>query len=308
MNHAPKLTSERLESIEKAMGEGGSSVTDVSWNEYSSTFDSYVVEGSQGAAFVKFGMSYTDSNTGHRRGLGNELGFYEAFAPPVSSLPCLVASGLTSDGEEFLILEYVEGYRLEHDTRSDRLERAIVGLVELHDALAAEKAPPIASNLFQRPYFEAWAERVGTTARTWAHDNTWIPRVAPPVSRALARAAEQSDAVVHGELFANNVIIQAGGHPRFVDWDAWGRGPRVLDLAALTLGWPDAPTEWCLATYRGACANPAAIGSATDLHAARLFYGLLALRHRQGQVVDSGEPWLQDLRLSWSALEAQGLP
>jgi Phosphotransferase enzyme family len=60
-----------------------------------------------------------------------------------------------------------------------------------------------------------------------------------------ARLARLPQTIIHGELYASNVVIQrdAGGGVRVrpVDWETAGAGPGVLDLAALTAGsWSDA--------------------------------------------------------------------
>ncbi len=299
------LTEERRKSIEQAMHQAGAlPIIDVSWNEYSSTFESFVVDSKQRTVFVKFGISYTDPATGHHRGPARELGFHEHFAPSASYTPRLIASGVTDVGEEFVIFEYLKGVRLDHNSRSDVLERAIVALAQLHDALGSVEPPIETSNLFDRDHFEVWIGRIELMAPTWAHEHAWTLEARTGLRHVLARAAPGG--IIHGELFANNVIIDSAGYPRFVDWDAWGRGPRALDLAALTLGWPKAPADWCLATYRSACASPAVIGPVTDLHAARVFYGLATLWnwHRRGLTADSAESWLQDAHSSWLALES----
>jgi thiamine kinase-like enzyme len=46
--------------------------------------------------------------------------------------------------------------------------------------------------------------------------------------------------VIHGELYPANVLVR-GDDVRFVDWESAGRGPAVVDIAAVTTGW-DEPT------------------------------------------------------------------
>lgn len=60
-------------------------------------------------------------------------------------------------------------------------------------------------------------------------------------ARAVAALGAGPRTVVHGELFPSNVLLRDTGGPCVVDWETAGEGAGVLDLAALTLGWPPAP-------------------------------------------------------------------
>jgi hypothetical protein len=54
---------------------------------------------------------------------------------------------------------------------------------------------------------------------------------------AIARLAALPRTVVHGELYASNVLIGRGDRVAAVDWEMAGAGPGVIDLAALVTGW-----------------------------------------------------------------------
>jgi hypothetical protein len=61
--------------------------------------------------------------------------------------------------------------------------------------------------------------------------------------RAVVALAATPRTVVHGELFPSNVLLRRAGGPCVVDWETAGEGAGLLDLAALTLGWPPAQAD-----------------------------------------------------------------
>jgi len=91
--------------------------------------------------------------------------------------------------------------------------------------------------------------------------------------RVAERLARLPVVPIHGEFYASNVLVQrdAGGlRIRPVDWETFGIGPGVLDLAALTAGsWDAAARSRIERAYSEAC--PAELRpTATDLDDARL--------------------------------------
>jgi thiamine kinase-like enzyme len=105
--------------------------------------------------------------------------------------------------------------------------------------------------------------------------------------------------IIHGELYASNVVIQqAGGGVRVrpVDWEMAGTGPGVLDLAALTAGsWTDDERARIEEAYCEALPVELRPG-ADDLEYARL---LLA-----AQWLGWSDGWLppQEHRQDWAAV------
>lgn len=69
--------------------------------------------------------------------------------------------------------------------------------------------------------------------------------------RAVAALAATPRTVVHGELFPSNVLLRGAGGPCVVDWETAGEGAGLLDLAALTLGWPPAQVAQIAQAYGG---------------------------------------------------------
>jgi thiamine kinase-like enzyme len=71
----------------------------------------------------------------------------------------------------------------------------------------------------------------------------------------IDRLASLPRTLVHGELYASNVLL-AGDRVCVVDWELAGVGPGVLDLAALTAGLADDDASVLAETYRLAREEP----------------------------------------------------
>jgi thiamine kinase-like enzyme len=86
----------------------------------------------------------------------------------------------------------------------------------------------------------------------------------------IDRLARLPTTLVHGELYASNVML-ADDRVCVVDWELAGVGPGVLDLAALTLGLADNEAAALVETYRLARDEPlAATTLGFELDCARL--------------------------------------
>ena len=94
--------------------------------------------------------------------------------------------------------------------------------------------------------------------------------------RAAERLSRSAPVVIHGDLYAANVLVraQAGRVEVYpVDWELAGRGPAVLDVAALTAGrWPAAARQAMARAYFDAAGRPGGSWEewSADLDAARL--------------------------------------
>jgi thiamine kinase-like enzyme len=90
----------------------------------------------------------------------------------------------------------------------------------------------------------------------------------------VERLASLPTTLVHGELYASNVIV-GEGRVCPVDWELAGIGPGVLDVAALTTGWPDSERSMLADEYRRALVRPPdADRFAADLDCASLHLAL----------------------------------
>lgn len=70
-----------------------------------------------------------------------------------------------------------------------------------------------------------------------------LARIASRYDVVVERLASVPPTFVHGELYPSNVLVDDSGpgvRPSAIDWEMAGVGPALLDLAALTSGWPEA--------------------------------------------------------------------
>jgi aminoglycoside phosphotransferase (APT) family kinase protein len=79
----------------------------------------------------------------------------------------------------------------------------------------------------------------------------------PAYRLAATRLAALPRTLVHGDLYASNVLV-ADGRVCALDWELAGTGPGVLDVAALTMGWPEEERLALAESYRLALASPPA--------------------------------------------------
>ncbi|HSR68212.1 MAG TPA: phosphotransferase [Acidobacteriota bacterium] len=85
---------------------------------------------------------------------------------------------------------------------------------------------------YDAAWFERWAERAG---RFLEGESAAFESARAGFSKRVEEIESYPQGLVHGELYASNVLAE---DRRIVpiDWEMAGRGPRWLDLAALTSG------------------------------------------------------------------------
>jgi len=99
-------------------------------------------------------------------------------------------------------------------------------------------------------------------------------RLAPAARGFAKHVAERLAALparlIHGDFYPANILVDAEGQIRVVDWETCGVGPAVLDLAALVSGsWGEAERRAIVDAYLAAC-PPALRPTQDDLLRARL--------------------------------------
>jgi aminoglycoside phosphotransferase (APT) family kinase protein len=154
-----------------------------------------------------------------------------------------VADPLT--GRFWLLLDLIEGEPLWQVGDRRVWEQTARWLAELHRA-----APPAARVLLR--YDEAWLR--GWLARAVALAPAGsLDHVARGFDRVLTRLTAWPHALVHGEFYPSNVLVERRGNAmrlRVIDWEMAGVGPGLLDLAALTLGgWGEGEREHLAGVY-----------------------------------------------------------
>jgi hypothetical protein len=153
-----------------------------------------------------------------------ELDVYRSVLPAAGdAVPELlgVAGGL-------LVLERVDGVPLVEVGELAAWERAARTAAALHRELAAQ--PGTGLPRLDASYFRRWLER----ARIFHVDPP--AAVAAVFGAAAERIARLEQTIVHGELYASNVLVRRDGRACLLDWESAAIGPGLLDLAALTSG------------------------------------------------------------------------
>lgn len=167
----------------------------------------------------------------------------------------------------WIFLERVRGLQLCHVGDFREWERAAQWLGRAHRSLV-----PVARRLARRETsllryngvaFAAWldaARRIGGPE---------LNGLLPTIGRAIDRVAGLPTTVVHGDLFAANVLLERRPQRRRVcpvDWELSGIGPGLLDLAALASGsWSEHHRSRLLAAYLDAFGGwPARAGDPTE--------------------------------------------
>jgi hypothetical protein len=221
-----------------------------------------------------------------------ELRAYELLVGADLDTPRLIAS--VEDPERtWLFLEAVRGARLEHvgepaawDATARWLARAHGVLTARAAALAASPLPPAWPPPWSPPDLDAAAAREPRVAA-----------LAPALAAARARLSPAPPAVIHGELYATNVLIEQTTRVRVLDWETIARGPALLDLATLTAGAWDDPDERFAEAYRAALADPPPRDAFyADLQAARLLIAARWLAAPAGWTPppEQARDWLAD--------------
>src|SRR5205085_230469 len=126
-----------------------------------------------------------------------------------------------------LLVERVPGIELYQIGDLGVWEQAVRWAATLHERFRGrELGPPLLG--YDAGLFRLWAER--------ARQIAGVDLVG--YDQAVQRLEKLPQTLVHGELYASNVLV-AGGRVAAVDWETAGRGPGILDLAALVTGWSD---------------------------------------------------------------------
>jgi hypothetical protein len=179
----------------------------------------------------------------------------------------------SEEGGWMLALEHVDAAPLEETSYGPSWHEAARWLAWFHSSFA-ERPVDCESWLvaYDAAYFGIWPDRaVGLAQRTGtrASDLEDLKAIASSYGAVAAALASQPTALVHGDFNVSNVLVSPGDASRVcvLDWEMAGRGPALLDLAALTCGvWPSMERDSLIGAYRdaaGECSsNPA--GSVAD--------------------------------------------
>jgi hypothetical protein len=105
-------------------------------------------------------------------------------------------------------------------------------------------------------FYARWLDRAQTRLGTADTDRSAaLRRVAAALGDAVERLATLPMTLLHGELYASNVLVAdeiTGRRVCAVDWEMAGIGPGLLDVAALCSGWDEANRRAIALTYQEA--------------------------------------------------------
>jgi hypothetical protein len=138
-----------------------------------------------------------------------------------------------------LYLERVGGIELYQVGELELWQQALRWLARLHDRFGGVAHPRLVR--YDRSFYELWPARAGVEL--------------PGYDALVDRLAALPVTLVHGDFYASNVLL-AGERVCAIDWELAGAGAGVLDVAAITMGWPDEQRAVLADAYRRARAEP----------------------------------------------------
>ena len=139
-----------------------------------------------------------------------------------------------------LLIENVRGPVLWQIGELDVWCAVAKALAELHRELARHADDPCLVR-YDAAYYRLWLERAEAFAGP-------LGVVARRHEEVVERLLALPPTVIHGELYPSNVIV-AAARVCPIDWELAGAGPGLIDLAALTTGWPGADQDAIVAAY-----------------------------------------------------------
>ena len=129
----------------------------------------------------------------------------------------------------WLALEKINGVELYQVGELEVWQEALRWLARLHNRFRGQ---PLPGRLIRYDHRYLW--------RWLARARRFEGFDAAGYGALVDRLASLPPTLLHGELYASNVLV-AGSRICAVDWELAGVGPGVVDVAAITMGWP--PTE-----------------------------------------------------------------
>lgn len=166
------------------------------------------------------------------------LVYRQLLAEAGTSTPAYVGSEADpATGRYWLLLERVAGIELYQVGDLAVWLNVARWLAAFHARHLAAPLPDLARTahllVYNRAYYRSWSRRAVAFAP--AANRACLARLAERYEPVVERLSAAPPTVLHGELYASNVLIQ-GQRVCPVDWETAAVGPGVLDLAALVAG------------------------------------------------------------------------
>lgn len=228
-----------------------------------------IVKQLDGAAAVKPGFIVDPAR---------EIEAYELLDSAGLGTPACYASG-----NWWLALEKIDGVELWQCGDLRDWEQTMRWAARLHARFAGER--PRAKHLLTHDaaFYRRWAQRACDFM------GRQVEALAGATDAAIARLTALPTTLVHGELYASNVIID-GDRVAVVDWEMAAIGPAVVDVAAVVTGWSGQERDALLRAYGEV--------DRADLAAARLLLALQWLGWAKGwqPPEEHRRDWLREAR------------
>lgn len=253
-----------------------------------STSVAAVVEGSDGWIFVKAAPAERAES------LINDLRVLTHLSA-VPHVPRVLADDVvdTTDGDwHVLITSAAPGERVHHPWSDADLETTLDALVETREALDDVSSDLAGDNRLDG-FFSGWKAIAQNENHPWHHRaHVWAP-----AEKALRHACYRAERVVHGDLRADNIIVD-DQRVTFVDWAQCAVGPAWVDGALLlgdvvaSRGADALPAEW---------EHEALAGGDHELIAATVASLAAFLHSRRDRHTPTHLPWLRPWQDSMAA-------
>lgn len=262
--------------------------------QWSTSFVSVDVDGQDRLHLVvKQNVSRRQFDDPWRWGLEYEIAVYRQVLATVDTGLVEIFAHWVDDesGLATLVLEqFVDAYRLPLSwTPEQTLVEVAEWLGRFHRSLeeptlTARQREPL--NVHDAEFLRMWFVQATPLLEAASSEHPALIDLVHDPEPIIASLTESAQCVIHGDFSPNNVIVNQAGRFAVIDWESAALGCGAVDLASLTLGWPETVGQACSLAYaeaRWGGSAPADFEKA--FHAGRIYHG-----------VRSGRPGLEDLQ------------
>jgi hypothetical protein len=262
--------------------------------QWSTTFVSVVADDRADMRFVvKQNVSRRRFDEPWRWGLDYEIAVYQHVLPGVEAglVKILAHWSDPESGLSTLVMEqFVDAYRLPLSWSPEKtLVEAAQWMGKFHQAFELSSLTASQREILQihsPEFIRGWFDRCRPLLEEAGSVHPPLLDLVRNPEPIIATLTESPQCVIHGDFSPNNVIVDEAGKFAVIDWESAAVGCGAVDLASLTLGWPDDVVEDCLSAYAEArWGGPVTADLMKSLHAGRIYHG-----------VRSGRPGLEDLQ------------
>jgi Phosphotransferase enzyme family len=275
-------------------------VLDRAPNSYASTFPSEIVTCAVGAEvlelFCKYELAWARDVNGSPAGVVYEAEVYRLAVEP-ARLPAPRFYGLATDpdtGTSWLVVEHLRGtLRVAKAPDPQAITRAAQWLGEFHRFHESTPSPAGGRiNRHDRRYFTERVHRALEHSRPLEAQHPWFPRVAECFEAELVDLLLETQTIIHGDFYPENVLTRDGRvYP--IDWASAARSAGEIDLAALTEGhWEEEAVQAATSAYAHArWASEPGVDFAARVTSATMWLHFRALGHSPSAPFVPGAAW-----------------